>query len=111
VASSCFAHGIQRGPVHGAVTVPPIGNHIVDQGHAWIASGFRALEYRPHLFIDDLIALRELFLKEVAQPRWAIIYGQSMGGHIAVASLELRPGLYQGGLTECGLVDGIGIGD
>jgi hypothetical protein len=35
----------------------------------------------------------------------------SMGGHIAVASLELRPGLYQGGLTECGLVDGIGIGD
>ena len=34
-----------------------------------------------------------------------------MGGHIAVASLELRPGLYQGGLTECGLVDGIGIAD
>jgi hypothetical protein len=28
-----------------------------------------------------------------------------------VASLELRPGLYQGGLAECGLVDGIGIGD
>jgi hypothetical protein len=28
-----------------------------------------------------------------------------------VASLELRPGLYQGGLSECGLVDGIGIAD
>jgi hypothetical protein len=34
-----------------------------------------------------------------------------MGGHIVVASLELRPGLYQGGLAECGLVDGIGIAD
>ena len=34
-----------------------------------------------------------------------------MGGHITVASLELRPGLYQGGLSECGLVDGIGIAD
>ena len=70
-----------------------------------------AREYQPHLFIEDLVALRELFLKEIGQPRWTIIYGQSMGGHIAVASLELRPGLYQGGLAECGLVDGIGIAD
>src|SRR5258708_21257694 len=34
-----------------------------------------------------------------------------MGGHIVVGSLELRPGLYQGGLAECGLVDGISIAD
>ncbi len=34
-----------------------------------------------------------------------------MGGHIVAASLELRPGLYQGGLAECGLVDGISIAD
>ena len=106
-----FAHGIQRGPGPGAVTAPPIGSHIVAEGHAWIASGYRAREYQPHLFIEDLVALRELFLKEVGPPRWTIIYGQSMGGHIVVASLELRPGLYQGGLAECGLVDGIGIAD
>lgn len=106
-----YAHGIQRGPGRGAVRPPPIARHVVGQGHAWIASGYREREYRPHLFMEDLIALRELFLKEVGQPRWTIIYGQSMGGHIAVASLELRPGLYQGGLSECGLVDGIGIAD
>ena len=58
-----------------------------------------------------MIALRELFLREIGQPRWAIIYGQSLGGHIVVATLELHPGLYQGGLAECGLVDGIGIAD
>src|SRR5438093_8895795 len=34
-----------------------------------------------------------------------------MGGHIVVASLELRPAFYQGGLAECGLVDGIGLAD
>jgi len=106
-----FAHGIQRGPGSGTATWPPISSHIVARGHAWISSGFRAREYQPHLFIEDLIALRELFVKEVGQPKWTIIYGQSMGGHIAVASLELHPGLYQGGLTECGLVDGIGIAD
>jgi pimeloyl-ACP methyl ester carboxylesterase len=106
-----FAHGIQRGSGRGIATRPPIASHIVAAGHAWIASGYRASEYQPHLFIEDLVALRELFLREVGQPRWSIIYGQSMGGHIAVASLELRPGLYQGGLAECGLVDGIGIAD
>jgi dienelactone hydrolase len=106
-----FAHGIQRGQGKGTVAAPPIGAHILRAGHAWVASGFRAREYQPHLFIEDLVALHELFVKEIGPPRWTIIYGMSMGGHIAVASLELRPGLYQGGLTECGLVDGIGIGD
>ena len=106
-----FAHGIQRGPGKGDVRIPPIASHIIREGHAWIASGYRAREYQPHLFIEDLVALRELFLKEIGAPRWSIIYGQSMGGHITVASLELRPGLYQGGLSECGLVDGIGIAD
>jgi pimeloyl-ACP methyl ester carboxylesterase len=106
-----FAHGIQRGPGPGAVAAPPIGGYITEKGHAWIASGYRAREYQPHLFIEDLVALRELFLKEIGSPRWSIVYGQSMGGHIVVGSLELRPGLYQGGLAECGLVDGIGIAD
>ena len=106
-----FAHGIQRGPGPGAVAAPPIAGHILARGHAWIASGYRAREYQPHLFIEDTNALRELFLKEVGRPRWTIIYGQSMGGHIVVASLELHPGLYQGGLAECGLVDGISIAD
>jgi hypothetical protein len=46
--------------------------------------------------IEDLLALRELFLKEIGRPQWSIIYGQSMGGHIVVASLELHPGVYQG---------------
>ena len=106
-----FAHGIQRGPGPGAVIALPIANHVTAQGHAWVASGYRAREYQPHLFIEDLIALRALFVKEVGRPRWTVIYGQSMGGHIVVASLELRGGLYQGGLAECGLVDGIGIAD
>ena len=44
-----FAHAIQRGPGLGAAAAPPIGNHILDEGHAWIASGYRAREYQPHL--------------------------------------------------------------
>src|SRR5262249_49304794 len=59
----------------------------------------------------DLVAVRELFVNEIGRPRWTIIYGQSLGGHLVVASLELRPALYQGGLAECGVVDGIGVVD
>jgi len=106
-----YAHGIQRGPGRGDVLFPPISSHITERGYAWIASGYRAREYLPHLFIEDLVALRDLFVKEIGAPRWSIIYGQSMGGHIVVASLELHPGLFQGGLAECGLVDGISIAD
>ena len=106
-----FAHGIQRGVGPGEVRSPPLATHILGEGHAWAASGYRAREYQPHLFIEDLIALREHFLREIGHPRWAIIYGQSLGGHIVVATLELHAGLYQGGLAECGLVDGIGIAD
>ena len=71
-----FAHGIQRGPGPGALTSPPLASHILDGGHAWAASGYRAREYRPDWFIEDLVALRELFLKEIGRPRWTIIYGQ-----------------------------------
>ena len=102
-----YAHGIQYGPGRGAVGSPPIAGHIIDSGHAWIASGYRAREYQPHVGVQDLLELRELFVKEIGRPRWSIIYGQSMGRHIVVASLELRPGLYQGGMAECGLVDGM----
>ena len=80
----------------------PISGHIIAEGHAWIASGYRAREYQPHLFIEDLVALREHFLKEIGTPRWSIIYGQSMGGHIITASLELRPGSTRGASRSAG---------
>ena len=62
---------------------------------------------RPNgMFLLDLLALRAQFIGRFGQPRWTIIHGQSMGGHVAIASLELHPEVYQGGLIECGVVDG-----
>jgi hypothetical protein len=57
-----YAHGIQRGIGPGDVTAPPLGDHILDAGHAWIASGYREREYRPDVAVEDLLALRALFL-------------------------------------------------
>jgi pimeloyl-ACP methyl ester carboxylesterase len=67
--------------------------------------------YRPDWFMADTLALLERFIREFGRPRWTIIHGKSMGGHVAIASLELHPEAYQAGLIECGIVDGVGLVD
>ena len=100
-----FAHGFRGGPAS------PLASHLRDNGYALAATTFRVEGYRVDLFVDDMRALLALFIREVRQPRWVIIHGQSMGGHVAIVSLELHPGLYQGALIECGVIDGVGIAD
>ena len=107
-----FAHGYEgEGPGRGSVRTPSLGNHLLEGGYAWAASGYRSKGYRPDWFVADVLALRERFVNEVGRPRWTIIYGQSMGGHVTIASLELHPEVYQGALMECGIIDGVGLVD
>jgi hypothetical protein len=107
-----FAHGYQgEGPAAGSVEVSPLAGHLTARGIAWAASGFRATTYRPDWFLDDTLALRARVIREFGPVRWTVLHGKSMGGHIAVAGLELHPEIFQGGLTECGVVDGVGLID
>jgi hypothetical protein len=107
-----FAHGYEgEGPAKGTVRASPLDFYLTGHGYAWAASGYRSWGYRPDWFIADTLALRELFISEFGQPRWSIIHGQSMGGHLAIASLELHPEIYQGALIECGVIDGVGLVD
>jgi len=107
-----YAHGYQgEGPGRGEVNIPEIDRHITDRGLAWAASGYRAKRYQPDWFLADILALRDHFIRTYGMPRKTIVYGQSLGGHVAVLALETRPEIFQGGLTECGAVDGIGLFD
>jgi len=107
-----FAHGYQaEGSGSGLVSREPLDHYLTNHGYAWASSGYRSKGYRPDLFLLDLLALRAQFIERFGQPRWTIIHGQSMGGHVAIASLELHPEVYQGGLIECGVVDGVGLVD
>ena len=107
-----FAHGYDgEGAGSGLVRASPLDTHLTRRGFAWAASGYRSKGYRPDWFLLDTLGLREHFIKEHGQPRWTIIHGQSMGGHVAIASLELHPEIYQGGLIECGIIDGVGLVD
>ena len=107
-----YAHGYQgEGPGSGTLQVSPFGAYLTDKGIASAATGYRAKGYRPDWFLDDVLALRRRFIGEFGPPRWTVIHGQSMGGHVAVAGLELHPGIFQGAITECGVVDGVGLID
>lgn len=107
-----FAHGYDgEGPGRGTVRMPPLSGQLTKRGYAWAASGYRSKGYHPDRFMADTLALRDLFITQLGRPKRTIIHGQAMGGHVAVASLELHPGVYQGGLIECGAVDGVGLID
>lgn len=106
-----FAHGYAGEGTVAAVGNPPIREHLIAGGYAWAASSFRGNGYRPDWGVDDTLALRQLFVEQHGEPRWTILYGQSMGGHIVTASLELHPAVYQAALPECGVLTGIGVID
>src|SRR5215470_5478715 len=87
-----FAHGYEgEGSGIGAARSEPLDAHLTRRGYAWAASGYRAWGYRPDWFLLDLLELRAYFIKRFGRPRWTIIHGQSMGGHISIASLEFVP--------------------
>ena len=107
-----YAHGYEgEGSGRGTARSTPLDQHLTRQGYAWAASGYRAWGYRPDWFLLDLLALKAHFINRFGSPRWTIIHGQSMGGHISMSSLELHPDAYQGALIECGVIDGIGLVD
>ena len=104
-----FAHGYEgerEGP--GSLGESLLTAHFKRGNYAWAAAGFRSAGYRPDWFLADTIAVRQHFIKTYGQPRWVILYGESMGGYVTVAGLEQHPELFQGGMTECGVVDGVG---
>jgi pimeloyl-ACP methyl ester carboxylesterase len=107
-----FAHGYEgEGSGKGTVRSEPLDDYLTKRGYAWAASGYRAWGYRPDWFLLDLLTLHAHFINRFGKPRWAVIHGQSMGGHISIAALELHPEVYQGALIECGVIDGVGIAD
>jgi len=103
-----FAHGYRGEGPDIFVSDSPIREHLIANGYAWAASSYRGNSYRPDWGVDDTLALRDLFVARYGTPRWTILHGQSMGGHILVASLEQHADVYQAALSECGVMTGVG---
>ncbi len=103
-----YAHGYRGTTPQLTITNLPVRELAIQQGFAWAASSYRANGYNPDDGVQDTLILRELFKQKFGSPKRTYIYGSSMGGHVVVASLEQYPDIYAAGLSECGVVSGIG---
>ncbi len=106
-----YAHGFRGNATRLTVTMPLIRQFLIDHGYAWAASSYTKNGYQPGAGARDTYALRAVFAEKVGQPKHQYLYGQSMGGHVVVYSLEHYPTAYDGALSECGVVAGSQILD
>jgi pimeloyl-ACP methyl ester carboxylesterase len=102
-----YAHGFNGFEPFLIVSPPPLRQYFIQQGFAWAASSFSDNGYDPQSGVDDTLALLNYFQQSVGRTSRTYIYGSSMGGHVVVSSLEEHPDVYQGALSECGVVSGV----
>ena len=79
---------------------------LYQEGYAQAGSAFRSGGYAVEEGVDDTRRLVQFFRKRVGKPDRVILYGVSMGGLIAAASMEKYAGVYDGAVPICGVVAG-----
>lgn len=73
----------------------------LDRGFAVAASDYQYQGFAMPQGVDDTEALRQHFVKTYGQPDSTFMVGQSMGGGVALATLENFGNYYNGGLPMC----------
>jgi pimeloyl-ACP methyl ester carboxylesterase len=110
-----YFHGYQEAPSSFVIN-SPLNNQvqpIYDRGYAVIQSAYSTFGWALAEAYPETEELRLYFLKRYGQPvagraaaknMETIVEGGSMGGALVVATLELNPKPYAGGLDLCGSV-------
>lgn len=99
-----YAHGFE--PVGTPRPDPWPGNEwseaLVKAGYAVAQSGYANQGWAVRGAIDDLERLRAQFVARHPDTRRSWILGFSMGGAVAIGTLERMPEHYNGGISMCG---------
>ncbi|MGI8927516.1 MAG: hypothetical protein ACR2HN_12845, partial [Tepidiformaceae bacterium] len=103
-----WAHGFRGIGAEVFADNPPaaLRSAFIEQGYAWAASSYSENGYTPGIGADDTLALKRFFEGEFGKPKRTYLVGASMGGNIAVLSLEHFSGEFDGALAICGAVTG-----
>ena len=105
-----YAHGFAGFGTEVSVQMPPgaLRRYMISNGFAWAASSYGENGYVPGIGADDTLALRSYFAEQFGAPKRTYIAGASMGGNVVALALENHADAYDGGLTICGAMMGIG---
>ncbi len=93
-----YAHGFRGCFVPGTdflvpltVSNPPLRAYYLSQGYAWAASSYSKNCYDVKDGVESTNRLARIFAKEVGKPHRTLITGDSMGGHVTGAAIEMFP--------------------
>ena len=101
-----YAHGYtlagDKPPRHDGRGMKALRDAFLSRGFAFAASDYSVQGWAVKEAIEDTEGLRRYFVAKYGAPTEAYITGHSMGGHIAIATIERYPEAYQGALPMCG---------
>jgi pimeloyl-ACP methyl ester carboxylesterase len=84
----------------------PVRDSLLARGYAVAASSYSSNGFAVPEGIRDSDALREIFRRNVAEPRHTYLFGRSLGGLIGMLMTQRIPEHYDGSLLVCGIVGG-----
>lgn len=85
------------------------GAALLTQGYALAGSSYSQNGWAIQQALHDQVALLDFFAQTCGRPARTIPWGDSLGGIITAALVQLHPNLFAGALPMCGVVAG-GIG-
>jgi pimeloyl-ACP methyl ester carboxylesterase len=102
-----FYHGTSTTPVTFAAadSLSPMFAPMLKQGYALIQSGYSVGGWAVEQADADTERLRARFIDQHGQPKHTFVLGMSMGGTLAVMTVETRPDVYAGALSLCGAIE------
>ena len=97
-----YCHGYSDTPGAFESKPNPFIDIFVNQGYAFIQSGYAAGGWAVQEAVQDTEALRRYFIRKYGAPKETYATGHSMGGFLTMMLLESFPSSYDGGLPLCG---------
>jgi pimeloyl-ACP methyl ester carboxylesterase len=101
-----FAHATQLGspvaeaaPVAWPAVTPSLEQQLLELGYAMAGSGYRSDSDKEAVL--QTLALTNFFKGMIGNPSRIIIWGDSLGGKIALKLIEEHPNIYDGAIANC----------
>lgn len=80
----------------------PVVDELLARGYA-IGGTTRAIAgWAIHQSVENLVRTKAIFVAAFGEPRWAVAFGRSMGGHTAITAIETRPDQFDAAVSLCG---------
>lgn len=97
-----YCHGYSDKPGSYEEKDNPFIDIFVNQGYAFIQSGYAAGGWAIKEAVEDTEALRRYFIRKYGAPKETYVTGHSMGGFLTMVLVESFPDVYDAGLPLCG---------